>query len=281
MAIYDKNGNEITDIYEIGGSRITQAFDIDGNPLIEEPPVPSGLVVMTYNVQYFSGLNANQTMQENILNTYNADIIGLQELGTSGSMPAVGTAVLVDYPYINIGVQTNKTGIASKIQLNNVTANTFTNQSGETRGYQKAYFTYNGKSICWINAHLATSSNETAKVAQAGELFNMVQNEEYFIITGDFNTGGGYTTEAPEYTTIMKQFIDAGYHSANYSNQHGFYKTWINGKTAESNGAATDHIITSANITIERVILDTIKISYADGTQNIDHIPFIAECTIN
>lgn len=279
MPVYDKSGAEISSIFEVGGSQITQAFDVDGNPLIEEPPLQSGLVIMTYNVQYFSGLNANTTMQEDILSTYNADIIGLQELG-SGAMPAVGAEVLADYPYIYLGIQTNKSGIASKIPLSNVSANTFSNQGGETRGYQKAYFTYNGKSICWINAHLATSTNEAAKVAQAEELFDMVRDEEYFIITGDFNTGGGYTTAAPEYATIMKQFIDAGYHSANYSDQHGFFKTWINGKTAESSGAATDQIITSANITIDAVILDTIKISYADGTQNIDHIPLVAEVTV-
>lgn len=278
MAVYDVNGTELQSIYEIGGSQITQAFDIDGNPLIDDP-VPSALVIMTYNVQWFSGLNANETMQDEIISTYDADIIGLQELKTS--MPDIGARVLSDYQYIYLGIQTNKTGIASKIQLNNVTANTFTNQAGETRGYQKAYFTIGGKTICWINAHLATSSNEAAKVAQAGELFDMVQNEPYFIITGDFNTGGGYTTDAPEYATIMKQFVDAGYNSANYSNQHGFYKTWINGTTAESSGAATDQIITSANITIDSVILDTIKVSYADGTQDIDHVPFIAEVTIN
>lgn len=280
MPVYNKSGAEISSIFEIGGSQITQAFDVDGDPLIEEPPLQSGLVIMTYNVQYFSGLNANTTMQEDILSTYNADIIGLQELG-SGAMPAVGAEVLADYPHIYLGIQTNKTGIASKVPLSNISASTFSNQGGETRGYQKAYLTHNGKSICWINAHLATSTNEAAKVAQAGELFDMVQGEEYFIITGDFNTGGGYTTAAPEYATIMKQFIDAGYHSANYSDQHGFFKTWINGKTAESSGAATDQIITSANITIDTVILDTIKISYADGTQNIDHIPLIAEVTIS
>ena len=278
MAVYDLNGNEIISVYDVNGNALTQAYDIDANPLLNLDPVD--LTIMTYNVQRFSGLNANETMQNEIISTYDADIIGLQELGTS-TMPDVGTRVLSDYPYIYLGIQTNKSGIASKHVLSNVTANTFVNQGGETRGYQKSYFTVGGRTVCWINAHLATSSNESAKVAQAGELFNMVQNEEYFIITGDFNTGGGYTTDAPEYTTIMKQFIDAGYHSANYSNQHGFYKTWINGKTAESSGAATDQIITSANITIDTVILDTIKISYADGTQNIDHIPLVAEVTIS
>lgn len=278
MAVYDLNGNEIYSVYDVNGNALTQAYDIDANPLLDLDPV--NLTIMTYNVQWFSGLNANETMQNEIISTYDADIIGLQELGTN-TMPDVGTRVLSDYPYIYMGGQPNRSGIASKVQLRSVSSSTFVNQGGETRGYQRCYFSAGGRTVCWINTHLATSSNESAKVAQAGEVFDMVQNEEYFIITGDFNTGGGYTTDAPEYTTIMKQFIDAGYHSANYSNQHGFYKTWINGKTAESSGAATDQIITSANITINNVILDTIKISYADGTQTIDHIPFVAEVTIS
>lgn len=273
--IYDIDGTALAEAYDIDGDALAQAYDIDGTPLIDDS---NELTVMTYNVQWFSGLNANETMQDTIIDTYQADIIGLQELHTS--MPDIGTRVLSDYPYIYLGVQTNKTGIASKRTLSNATASTFSNQSGETRGYQKAYFNWNGHTVCWVNAHLATSDAETAKVAQAGELYAMVQNEEYFIITGDFNTVCKSVNDT-EYTTIMKQFVDAGYNCANCTAQHGFIDTWTSGSTESGTWYPCDHIITSANISIDEVIADTTKVTYASQTsQSIDHIPLIAHLTI-
>ena len=275
--IYNVNGAQLNTAYDVEGEELEQAYDVNGNQLIE--PIAAGFAVMTYNVQWFSGLNANQSMQQNIINAYNANIIGLQELRTS--MPAVGSAVLSDYPYIELGTQTNKTGIASKIQLSNVTSGTFTNQASETRGWQKAYITVDGKTICWINTHLETSSYETVKVAQAAEVFAMVQNETYFIITGDFNTVCKSVNDT-EYTTIMKQFIDAGYNSANCSEQHGFLDTWTSGSTAGGTWYPCDHVITSASISIDNVVVDTTKIDMAAQTgQSIDHIPLIAYLTIN
>lgn len=276
--IYNVNGAQLNTAYDVDGEELEQAYDIGGNPLMEQP-VSQGLVVMTYNVQWFSGLNADQQMQQTIIDTYKADIIGLQELHSA--MPEVGTAVLSDYPYITLGAMSNKTGMASKIQLNNISAANFVNQASETRGYQKAYFTYNGKTICWVNTHLETSTFETVKVAQAAEVFALVQNETYFIITGDFNTTCKSTADT-EYTTIMKQFLDAGYNSANCSEQHGFIDTWTSGSTAGGVWYPTDHVITSANIDIETVVADTLKIDIAAQTgQSIDHIPLIALLTVN
>ena len=275
MAVYEKNGTQIFQIYDVNGTLLNQAYDIDGNPLLATDP---NFTVMSYNVQWFSGLNSNKSMQESILAEYDADIIGLQELGSS--MPSLGTELLSDYQYITLGNQYNKTGMASKYALENVVSETFTHQSGETRGYQKAYFTAHGKTICWVNTHLETSSHEAAKVAQAQEVFELVQNEQYFIITGDFNTvcKSIYDTE---YTTILKQFIDAGYNSANCSSQHGFLNTWTDGSTASGTWYPCDHVITSRNIGIVDVIVDTTKIDVAAQTgQSIDHLPIIARLTV-
>jgi len=273
MAIYDYTGAEQYNAYSKNGTALAQAYDINGNALL------SDLVVMSYNVQWFSGINSNQSMQEAILNTYNADIIGLQELGAS--MPSLGDTLLSGYPYIQLGSQTNKTGFASKLALSNVSSANFTNQASETRGYQKAYFIAKGKTICWINTHLETSTYETVKVAQAQEIFNLVQNEEYFIITGDFNTVCKSVNDT-EYTTIMKQFIDAGYHSANCSSQHGFLNTWTADSTVSGTWYPCDHIITSANIDIDTVTVDTTKITVAEQTgQSIDHLPIVAYLIIN
>ena len=272
--MYDIDGNPLSVVYDIDGNSLAQAYDIDGNPLI---PMQTDLVVMSYNVQWFTGINSDQTMQKSIIDTYQADIIGLQEVS---ALPSVSSGLFEDYNYSYLGVQSNKTAIVSKPVLANVSAGTFTNQAGETRGYQKAYFEHDGKTICWINAHLATSGYEAAKVAQAGELFNMVANEQYFIITGDFNTVCKSVNDT-EYTTIMKQFIDAGYHSANCSNQHGFLNTWTDGTSLSDTWYPCDHVITSANIYINNVVVDTTKIDVAAQTgQTIDHLPIIAELSI-
>ena len=273
--IYDINGNILNGCYDSEGTEIEQAYDVDGNALI---PVSNNITVMTYNVQWFTGLNADESMQREILSTYNPDIIGLQELGAG--MPSLGTTLFSDYAETELGIQHNKTGCVSKYTFSSVDADVFPDQTGETRGYQKAYFTFNGKTICWINTHLATSSYESEKVAQAGVLFDLVQNEEYFIITGDFNTVCKSVNDA-EYTTIMKQFIDAGYNSANCSNQHGFIDTWTGGKTASDTWYPCDQIITSSNITIDNVVADTLKIETSGGQQVIDHIPLIAYLTVS
>lgn len=280
MPVYDVYGHDLgQSVYALDSSPLNQAYDINGNPLFT---TSSGLVVMSYNVQWFSELNANQEMQTEIIETYLPNIIGLQELSFTNSMPALGQVLFSDYPYSAIGTQQNKSGIVSKIALSGVTSVLYSTQaSADTRGYQKAYFQFNGKTICWLNTHLETSSYESAKVAQAHELFEAVQNEDYFIITGDFNTVCKSVNDT-EYTTIMKQFIDAGYHSANCSEQHGFIDTWTGGKSASSTWYPCDHVITSANIDIDNVIVDTSKIDVAAITgQTIDHLPIIAYLTID
>lgn len=277
MAVYDIDGANTSTVYEVDGSTLTQAYDIDGEELLSN----SNLVVMSYNVQWFSALNGNEEMQQGIIGEYNADIIGLQELTKTGTIPSVGTTVLSDYPYKYIGTQSNRTGLASKRALSNVSSSLFSTQASEQRGYQKAYLTVGDKTICWVNTHLETSSYENVKVAQAAELFDLVENEEYFIITGDFNTVCKSVNDT-EYTTIMKQFIDAGYNSANCSQQHGFLDTWTDGNTASGTWYPCDHIITSANISIDEVIVDETKIGVAAQTgQTIDHLPIIAYLTIS
>ena len=278
MAIYDKDGISINSVYGVEGGILSQAYDIEGNELIEQ----TSFTVMSYNVQKFEGLNANESMQNGIIATYNPLIVGLQELGTNAVLPTIGENIFSNYPYKYLSPSIpNRPAIVSKLPLVNAEGVEFTNQIGETRGYQKSYFTFNGKTICWINTHLATSDSESAKVAQAHEVYELVQNETYFIITGDFNTVCKSVSDT-EYTTIMKQFIDAGYNSANCSAQHGFLDTWTGGSTAIGTWYPCDHIITSANIDIDTVIVDTTKIDVAAQTgQTIDHLPIIAYLTVN
>lgn len=230
------------------------------------------LTVMTYNVQFFSGRNTENTAAQ-IVSYYKPDIAGIQELGSVSSIPPMVDAVFSGYE-CELGIQTNKSLTASRIPLSNYEVNLYKNNAGETRGYQKAYITVKGRQILWINTHHATSSYEAQKVAQAEELFNLVKNEPYFIITGDFNTVCK-STDDNEYKTIMKQFIDAGFNSANCSEQFGFINTWTSAaEMTQTNGYPCDHIIT--NLEIVRVIPDEIKIK-TGGSSALDHIPLIAK----
>ena len=238
----------------------------------EEDGTAFDLTVMTYNVQFFSGRNTENTAAQ-IVNYYKPDIAGIQELGSVSSIPPVVEAVFSGYEY-KLGIQTNKSLTASRIPLRKYEVNLYKNNAGETRGYQKAYITVKDRQILWINTHHATSSFEAQKVAQAEELFNLVKNEPYFIITGDFNTVCKSTDDA-EYITIMKQFIDAGFSSANCSEQFGFINTWTStAEMTQDNGYPCDHIIT--NLEIVRVMPDEIKIN-TGGNSSLDHIPLIAK----
>ena len=283
MSVYEINGTSLQSVYGVSGELLSSAYDIDGEAVFPDGPIVNAFTVMTFNVQQFSGVNSDQTLLSNIYSAYEPDIIGIQELSYNGRVPSAGQSFLSPYQYYSIGSQYNKTGFFSTIQITDSTFYYYDGESGLSQpyGYQKCYFEYNDKTICWVNAHLRTSSQETKKVAEAAEIFNAVQNETHFIITGDFNTVCKSVNDT-EYTTIMKQFIDAGYHSANCSNQHGFINTWTDSSTGNGTWYPTDHIITSSNIQIISVVADQRKIAVASQTgQVIDHLPFIAELVVN
>lgn len=268
--IYDINGNQLTNAYDINGNLLTQAYDLEGNPLMEDEPTPptpiqSNFKVMSYNVQYWGGMNANTEMLQTIINTYDVDVIGTQEgSGTAGG------GLFSDYGYSEAS---GNLSLISKYALGDFVAANYTDGR---RGYIKAYIQFNGKRICIIDTHLETGFESVNKIAEAQQLFELVQNEDYFIITGDFNTTCK-SVNAYHYNVIYKQFVDAGYHLANCSNQHGFIDTWTDGTSVNDVWFPTDNIITSANIDIVNVIADTLKVDVAAQTgQSIDHLPVIA-----
>ena len=278
--IYDINGNGLNTVYGANGNSLSQAYDIDGNPLITGS---SDIVVMSYNVQWMTGLNADTSMQTDIFNTYNADIIGFQEFqrANSSSMPSWVSTLLPDYEYVNMGTYGNKNAFATKYAMSNFETIPHTEQSMDGQSYSTATIEVDGTEIFIVVSHLTTSTYEAKKVAQAKEIYDALQGHDYFILLGDFNTVCKSVNDT-EYTTIMKQFIDAGYNSANCSAQHGFLDTWTSGSTASGTWYPCDHIITSANISIDTVIVDTTKITVAEQTgQSIDHLPIIGYLTVN
>lgn len=274
MSVYNVDGLGISSVYSVGSGLLNQAYDVNGNGILHD------LSVMSYNVQRFNGINSQLPMQQSIIRKYEPDIIGFQELG-SGDMPSIGVSMCSDYQYQNLGVQTNKTGLVSKLMMQNVVNAVFTSQSGETRGYNKAYINVNGKTICWINTHLEYAS-ATAKYNQMTEIFNMAELETYVIITGDFNSKCLAVTDG-DYINQYKMFVDAGYNLANCSPTVGFTKTWTDATSADSVADLTDpcdSIIVSSNITIKRIVFDTTKFDFLNGSA-IDHIPIIAYLDVN
>lgn len=273
--IYGIDGKALTEAYGMNGIQINEAYDAPGNRIwnADAEPESNLLTVMTFNIGEMQGRNTNAVLSH-ILDTYHADIIGLQEV-YKASLPNAFDTVFADYRYRAFANQVNKTAIVSKLALDDATSGIFVSQTIEQRGYNKTYINANGKRICWLNAHLETTQGGVAKANQAKELYDIARQETYFIITGDFNTICRSVSDT-EYTTIMRQFLDLGCHSANCSEQFGFENTW-SGDTSlsSSNSYPCDHIITSHNLPIKQVVFDKYKTTITSSA-TIDHIPIIA-----
>lgn len=278
MGVYDIDGYSLNSVYNIDGQILSQAYDIDGNPLIE---TGNEITVMTYNTQWFSGINSNLSMQQSIFETYDPYIVGFQEfrLRKTDPTPQVAQTLLQDYYYQN-GEGTIE-ALASKTQFTDLQTVLFENYYEYGQGYMRAKISLFGHSVDVFVVHLVTSDYETIKVAESQEIFDAVDGLDYFIILADFNTVCKSTADT-EYTTIMKKFVDAGYHCANCTNQHGFIDTWTDGRSLQATWYPTDHIITSSNIRITDVVADTTKITVAAQTrQVIDHLPLIAKLSFD
>ena len=269
MEIYDVNGSEVLTVYDFRGNTVENLFDATGNNV-------SDLVVMSYNVQRFRGINSSADIVDGIFRKYKPDIIGFQEYQTTSTMDGVDIPTFLGryWEHLEIGdtkIMNYTKAVASNLELTDPSTVYYTAYT-ESRSYQKMYVTIYGKRIAVFNTHLDISAN---KEKQIKELFDAVSQEEYFIIIGDLNTVCKSTTDV-DYIYMMKQFVDAGYHCANCSDQNGFHDTWTDG-TTETNGSweQTDNVITSANIDISKVVIDRAKIEANTG-KTLDHLPLIA-----
>lgn len=287
MSVFDVNGNDVSKLYSVDGNELVSAFDKSGKQVF---PDSVTLKVMTYNVQYFNGINEQTAMQTEIINKYTPDIIGMQELGTytASTLPTVGKTMLNGYT-LQLSNHKNKVMMATKgYSLSNIVIADYEHQDpqdlsqyNETRAYIKADINVGGKVVTFINTHLCYLT-ESVKWQQMEELFAIAQQCEYVIITGDFNSMQ-MSAEAGDYIHMYKPFVDAGYHLANNSPTAGFTNTYTNTATATSLAelqTAPDTIIVSGNIDIESVVFDPTKFSYLNGSV-IDHIPLIAEVTVS
>lgn len=294
MSIYSLGGNQIYAIYDKSGFESSMGYDIAGNVVYSSGPTT--LTVMTFNAQAFGGVNSQANMMADLLDTYDADIIGFQEC-VSGydSIPAGIKNALTNYSNYFFSSHYNYNAIFSKsLVLQNSFAQDYETQDPdewsnwrETRSYIKSYLSIGGKSICWINTHLAVK-NAQPRYSQCAELFDMAEDEDYCIITGDLNHYSTDTSSA-DWQNMYKQFADAGYNLANCADNNHFVWTYSSKKTASGLDDATafyapncpDNIITSGNIDIINTYFDEIKLSYLNGSDAIDHIPLIVELVIN
>lgn len=284
MAVYDKNGNQLQTVYDKDGTPLNAAYSKDGTQIFPDGPV--SLTVMSYNVQWFTKINSQQAMQNEIIAKNHPDIIGFQEASQTQSLPSVGANMVTGYSNISISSHYNYLAMVSKISLSDVVNVDYQTQDtagdgSEKRAYQKCYIEVGGRNIAWFNTHLCYK-NAAPKYAQMSELFLAAEQEEYCIITGDFNNYGG-NISSDDYINMFKPFVDAGYNLANCSPASGFTKTASNLTTASSLEDLTnwpDSIIVSGNIDIVDVVFDITKLSYLDGNP-IDHIPVVATLEIN
>lgn len=310
MNIYDVNGNSVGEWFDIEGSERDTYFDIEGNEYSKRPV--GDLVVMSFNVLRWNGsyaLRAQQRVNDVFsaitaeFDGHSPDMVGFQEYKNTalelggGATIAVEDFLAEDYGLVNIehsAVYSDATGIflatASKYALDDAECVQYLTNARDL--YQKMYIEFGGKRIAVFNTHLnwGSGADDTEKrFKQAKKLFEAVANEEYFIIMGDLNTAHCRSTESDTYIHIMKQFIDAGYNAANCNEVWGFNNTCNPDGQIDGDPAGTwyahDNIITSSNITINKVYIDDTKLGFKDtypsiGFAVIDHLPIVAHLTV-
>lgn len=223
-------------------------------------------------------------VHESILRRYSCDFVCFNEYSDEMCMSRHIQAdefVGQFYPYIEKGVMIESDGvwnaIASKRKLNNVTTGFYQNtESGITRSYTKGYMFLNGRKVCIICTHFSSTPETAALNAQ--EMLEVVTNEDYFILCGDFNCDVFRKTSEVLYKNIVGVFANAGYKLCNGGEKGDFLTL---GDTELSSGA--DIIVTSSNIVIKSVLADqqkveaSIAVNHENGFINrIDHVPLIA-----
>lgn len=278
--IYTYDGIGSNTAFQYNDVQLQQAYSYVGVPLIDAVI----LTVMSYNVQDFSGINNQETMQRSIVTKYNPQIIGIQEFYKKDVVPSIATNMLEGYNLVRSNHK-NFNAVASTLTLSNVVVADFSVQDpndiskyNETRCYIKGYITFDNKQICFIDTHLCLTLEY--QLQQMSELMQIVENEQYYILTGDFNNQGLSTSDT-WWISLYKPLLDEGLNLANCANDVGFTMTYFGGTTPNNgNNSAPDNIITSSNITINRVVYDHTKFDNLDGNK-IDHIPMIAYLTLN
>lgn len=283
MAVYNKGGAALSSIYTDGGYEAYRACDVDGVEVFR-----NGLKLCTYNVGgWYIGSGTNvpaakdavfYDLQNSIISEIDADILVIEEFWTQFSRSGRTAASLLSqyYPYIQTaGGSATYTGraICSKYPISSYTQHTF---SGESRYYDEAVITIDGKTIHFFVTHLHPS-DQTVRVTEATELCNYVKTlTDDFIIGGDFNN----IIRDPLSTSnegIYRQFLDYGCSMAN-GGALGILDTACNSANWTADKFPIDQILTSSAFSVASIATNLEKVTSADvlATGKIDHVPFYA-----
>ena len=282
MPTYDIDGQLMNAVYDADGT-VSSAYDIDGN-LLSELKVR----LCAYNCgQWYIGGHDNipaeydetyYALQSGMISDIDADILLLEEY-TAQFSKAGRTALSwlsQIYPYYHEqGNGTTTTvqqrAVYSKYPIANYTTHAFTDGSGYY--FDTCTITVHGIPITVAVTHMHWN-NRTYRVQEVGEILSVVASSDRFIVGGDFNLEDYYDTSGSDYTQTMKPFRDGGYNIANGAG-FGFLTTYSDDPTGTYTGCL-DNIVTSANITIDDVFVDTTK--ETDGlADKIDHMPLVAD----
>lgn len=242
--------------------------------MLKETTKSEKIKVMTHNVGHFyygtqigipsAEVYAKRLEWRKLIAKYNCDILSLNEVDPY--IDADSTQLTYEYLYKNSypcfatgGHSGYIQGFASKYKLLDVVATSFS-ESGAygTRYMLKGYINIKGRKICIINVHLTPGDSAAIRATQTQEILATVQNEDYFIIFGDFNAAN-----ATEYNA----YANAGYNMANCA----WFGNLLTAPYTSPN-MVYDNIITSPNIKIDNAEVGDYVTS--------DHLPIIAELTI-
>lgn len=291
--IYNINGDSLSSAYNVSGTGISKAYNSSGTKVFDNGSTSSTIRIANYNVgQWYIGNGYTipttyktdyTNLQTTIFNNIDVDICCMQEATDTFCQDGTLASAFLPTWFDDVNTTTGDVNYqAHKIATNGIGMTdyesiNFTNGVSNYLTYEKCYVTLNSKTVCIFNTHLST--NQTYQVAQSGELLTAVAEEEYFILCGDFNTVIEDKTEA-DYTYCIKPFLDAGYSDANCGD-FGIFPTYYADSDPNADyKPATDHIIVSSNITITNAWVETTKLT-DDLEHKIDHVPLVAELTIN
>lgn len=262
------------DLFNVSYGVITHLNALVGKmQTLEGYNAPTGLqkvfCVMGYNAGEYgevSAENYNSVLltHQSMIARFDPDVMCVAEFSNTFGAENTETVLLSEYfkHIINNLPQTQYAGKAICCNVPMVVGNGTTIQfaTNPSRNTYKTYAMLNGKLVCLISTH--SDYDTTAHIeGEMIELLSILQDEEYFILYGDFNC---MTNEARELTYGALE--DAGYNLAS-SKTRGLVPTYGN--------FAIDNIVTSSNISIITVYADRQKYDNTDIT-NKDHNPIIA-----
>ena len=291
MALYGKDGNELSQVFNPSGLEIGSAFNKDGGQVYSNVRT---LKVMTYNVgEWYDGKHDNvpadkdadyYALQKGMILANNPDVLCMEEYTKQFSKAGrTANSLLLECGFSYI-IETkgdsptaspaNGRCIASKFPIADYTVRNF--GDGSQLYYDTCVITVRGIQIHFVITHLHWD-DRSKRTSEMETIVGLLRGFDRFVLCGDFNTTDCYDTSGADYTAVIQQLVSEGYHLANCGD-FGFKITYSS--YSDNNWTAVlDNIVTSSNITILNVAVDETKLN-DNLTERIDHMPLVATLQI-